>query len=619
MSKKKQPGKASQRDRRTANSPPPEPAEGPAKADIKTSAEQTAVPAVSEAEPAKPSSIRVPPNHHLVDQYQIEAQRHELQEARLLLEASRDAYAEHYDFAPLPYFTLDRNGVIKDTNLMGCSVLQVGRTNMIGLPLRSFIVDADRPALLQHFRQCRSGVSEVSSELHVRARSGKVIPVILNSHLASAEGVETVRTVMIDLTQQRQAEAEVRNLNATLEQKVRERTAELVRTNESLRLEILQRQTAEAALQQSDRMKDDFLAMLGHELRNPLGTLLQAIELWRAGNMDNDRLVQVEAIALRQVRHIARLVDDLLDVSRISRGKIVLRKQPTDLCRIAREVVRDLRPSYAISGLELRLVGDSDSPTWVDVDPVRIAQVLGNLLHNARKFTPRGGKVTLAVERNDSTARLKVTDTGIGIEPENLRRVFNTFYQLDRSLDRTTGGLGLGLALVKGLVELHGGTVRATSGGADQGSEFCVELAMCPAPLRELVEPKPVVKRQRRRYRVLVIDDHRDTLHTMHALLAKLGHEAITAETGEEALRAAAEFHPDLIFSDIGLPGMDGYAFARRIRTDPSLCPRRLVAVTGYGQPGDQERAHEAGFDQHVTKPVGMDDLCRILDELPEA
>jgi CheY-like chemotaxis protein len=240
------------------------------------------------------------------------------------------------------------------------------------------------------------------------------------------------------------------------------------------------------------------------------------------------------------------------------------------------------------------------------------------LLHNARKFTPRGGKVSVAIERNGTLARVKVADTGIGIEPENLGQVFTTFYQADRSLDRSAGGLGVGLALVKGLVELHNGTVQATSGGADQGSEFTIELSLCPAPLHEPVEEEPKRKRKHGRYRVLVIDDHRDTLQTMNALLSKLGHETVTAESGEEALEAVARFHPDVILSDIGLPGMDGYAIARRIRTDPSLQPRRLVAVTGYGQPGDEERAYEAGFDQHITKPVGMDDLCRILDELPE-
>jgi PAS domain S-box-containing protein len=586
MSKKKQPGKRPQRDRRTVDSSTP--------ADLPGSRAGKAVETA-------------------------EKQRHESEAARLLLEASRDAYAEHYDFAPLPYFTLDRNGVVKEANIVACSLLQVERTRFVGLPLLSFVAGPDRPVFLDHLRRCRTGTAEVSSELNIKTRSGKMVPLMLTSRLAIAEDIEIVRTVMTDLSIRHQTEAEIRDLNAKLEQRVHERTAELERVNEDLRHEILQRQAAEAALQKANRTKDDFLAMLGHELRNPLGTLLQAIELWRTGTMKADRLAQVEAIALRQVRHIARLVDDLLDVSRISRGKIVLRKQPTDLCRLAREVVHDLRPSYAISGLELRLVGDSDSPTWVDVDPVRIAQVLGNLLHNARKFTLRGGSVIVAIDRERSMARFTVTDTGIGMEPGDLDRAFTTFYQSDRSLDRTAGGLGLGLALVKGLVDLHGGTVRASSAGTDQGSEFCIELATCPGPPPEVIEAKPVVKRKRCRYRVLVIDDHRDTLHTMDALLAKLGHETITAETGEEALRAAAEFHPDVILSDIGLPGMDGYAFARRIRTDPSLRPRRLVAVTGYGQPGDQERAYEAGFDQHVTKPVGMDDLYRILDELPEA
>ena len=304
-----------------------------------------------------------------VHQHEIEAQRHELEDARQLVESSRDAYAELYDFAPIPYFTLDRNGVVKEANLVGCSLLQVERARLIGLPLLTLIAEPDRPKFLDHLRQCRAGATEVSSELNVKSRSGTILPVQLSSRLATAGDVDTVRTVMSDLQQRRQAEAQIRNLNATLEQRVRERTAELERTNESLRHEVLQRRVAEAALQQSDRMKDDFLAMLGHELRNPLGTLLQSIELWRAGNMDTNRLEQVEAIALRQVRHIARLVDDLLDVSRISRGKIALRKQPADLCRLARDVVRDLRPGYDTSGLDLQLVAEAESPIWVDVDP----------------------------------------------------------------------------------------------------------------------------------------------------------------------------------------------------------------------------------------------------------
>jgi PAS domain S-box-containing protein len=549
----------------------------------------------------------------------IEARHRDLERARTQLETTRDAYADLFDFAPIPYFTLTRSGVIKEANLIACGLLETERARHVGTPLLSYIADADRPRFLEHFRQCRAGVTEVSTELNAKTRSGKPVPVMLNSRPAASGDGDIVRTVMADLTDRKHAEVEIRNINATLEQRVRERTGELVRANETLRHEVLQRQVAEAALQQANQAKDDFLAMLGHELRNPLGTLLQSIELWRGGNLPAERLERVEAIALRQVRHISRLVDDLLDVSRIARGKIVLRKKPTDLGRLAREVVRDLRPGYDMSGLDLQLVEEAETPIWVDVDPDRMSQVLGNLLHNARKFTPRGGHVTVQLERNGSQARFKVTDTGIGIEPANLHRVFNTFFQSDRSLDRTAGGLGLGLALVKGLVDLHGGRVRADSGGADRGSEFCVELALCPSPpAPEAVEPKPAGKRKRGRYRVLVIDDHRDTLHTMYALLDKLGHETVTAETGEEALRAAAEFHPDVILSDIGLPGMDGYTIARRIRTDPSLRPRKLVAVTGYGQPGDQERAYEAGFDQHITKPVGMDDLCRILDELPE-
>lgn len=309
-------------------------------------------------------------------------------EARRLLEASRDAYAELYDFAPIPYFTLDCEGLVKEANLVGCSLLQIERARLIGLPLLTFIAESDRPAFMDHLRQCRTGALEVSSELNVKSRSGKITSVMLTSRLAATGEIDAVRTVMADTSIRRQAEAEIRNLNATLEQRVRERTADLERANENLRHEILQRQAAESALQKADRMKDDFVAMLGHELRNPLGILLQSIELWRAGNMEASRLEQVEAIAVRQVRHIARLVDDLLDVSRISRGKIVLRKRPTDVAELVRAVVRDLKGSFEASGLEL-VVDGTESPTWVDADPVRIAQVVGNLLHNAQVHAAR--------------------------------------------------------------------------------------------------------------------------------------------------------------------------------------------------------------------------------------
>jgi two-component system CheB/CheR fusion protein len=304
-----------------------------------------------------------------------------------------------------------------------------------------------------------------------------------------------------------------------------------------------------------------------------------------------------------------------LDVSRISRGKSLLRKCPLDLTALVREVADDFAAVYGESGVKLDLELCA-SPIWVEADATRLSQIIGNLLHNANKFTPRGGRVIVALELEQATAALSVRDTGIGIAPESISRIFTSFYQSDHTLDRAFGGLGLGLALVKGLVDLHGGQVAVRSEGTGRGTEFTVRLPTCAA---STATDKRAPARASRRHRVLVIDDQRDALFTMHALLAQLGQEVVTAANGPDALKAAAEFRPDIVLSDIGLPEMDGYAIARRMRSDPSLRPSKLIAVTGYGQAADQQRAYEAGFDAHLTKPVALEALCRILDETPAA
>jgi PAS domain S-box-containing protein len=547
--------------------------------------------------------------------HQLESQELQLREAQLQLEASRDAYADLYDFAPVPYFTLDRNGLVKEANLTACTLLAIDRARLIGMPLYSFVADSDRPAFLEHLRRCRKGTLQLASELQFKTRDGQTVPVQMNSRVAAGEP-DKVRTVLTDLTDRRKAEWEIRNLNAELEQRVRDRTTELVRANEGLRLEIVQRQAAEAALQQADRLKDEFLAMLGHELRNPLGPLEQAIEVWQMSEQsDEDGLTKLRSIARRQVRHIAQLVDELLDVSRISRGKILLHKSPLDLTALVREVTDDFAAAFREAGVALEL-DLGTAPIWIDADATRLAQILGNLLHNASKFTPPGGHVTVGLFLDPSQmAILCVRDTGIGIAPENISRIFTTFYQSDHSLDRALGGLGLGLALVKALVDLHGGQVLVHSEGANRGTEFTVRLPTCAAPTSVAGQRAPAPAA--RRHRVLVIDDQRDALFTMHALLERLGQDVVTAENGPEALKAAAQFRPDIVFSDIGLPEMDGYAIAKRMRSDPSLRPGKLVAVTGYGQAADQKRAYEAGFDAHLTKPVALEALCRILNEMP--
>ncbi len=371
-------------------------------------------------------------------------------------------------------------------------------------------------------------------------------------------------------------------------------------------------------IREGERRKDEFLAMLAHELRNPLAPIHNAVELFRRQGLNEPDLVRARDMIDRQVRHMARLIDDLLDVSRLSRGKILLRKQVVDLAQVVRSAVDDYRSHVELSGLDFQ-VRLPDQAVHLEGDPTRLAQVVGNLLHNATKFTDRGGQVRLELtaEADSATAALVVRDTGIGMEPEMLRRLFEPFSQADRSLDRSRGGLGLGLALVKGLVELHGGQVRATSAGLGQGTEVVIRLplraASGPAGAAATQPgPRPVGRR------ILIIEDNPDTAESLRLLLTLTGHEAEVALTGPAGLQAARKYRPEVVVCDIGLPGgMDGYAVARALRTDPDLAATYLIAATGYGQAEDQRRARAAGFDAHLTKPVEFDDLQRLLEAAP--
>jgi PAS domain S-box-containing protein len=392
------------------------------------------------------------------------------------------------------------------------------------------------------------------------------------------------------------------------------RAREAIRENEErLRAALAASQQAEEALKEADRRKNEFLAMLGHELRNPLAPIRNAVAVLRLQRDGDPLLHRAEEMIDRQVTHMARLVDDLLDVSRISRGKILLRKERLDLVELVRAVVEDHRAGVEESGLALAL-DLPDQPLWVDGDPTRLAQALGNLLHNAGKFTDTGGGITVAVQRDPvhGCAEVAVQDTGIGMEPEMVGRLFETFSQADHSLDRSRGGLGLGLALVKGLVDLHGGRVMAASEGLGRGSRFtlCLPLAAAPVPAGE---PAPA-GRATGALHVLIIEDHPDAAESMQMLLQLYGHEAEIALDGPAGLAAARRFRPDVVLCDIGLPGgMDGYAVARAVRADPELRALRLIALTGYGQEEDQARSHEAGFDLHLTKPVDPAALEKLL------
>jgi PAS domain S-box-containing protein len=369
------------------------------------------------------------------------------------------------------------------------------------------------------------------------------------------------------------------------------------------------------ALREADRLKDEFLAMLAHELRNPLAPIRNALHIMRMPGADRGMVGQVREMAERQVQHMARLLDDLLDVSRISRGRIELRKEAVDVAAVVNRSVEALRSLHEERRHELT-ISLPPGPLRVEADPTRLEQVLTNLLNNAAKYTDPGGRVWLTAERDGAEVVLRVRDTGIGIAPEMLPKVFELFVQAERRLDRSQGGIGIGLTLVKKLVELHGGRVEASSGGPGRGSEFVVRLPAADRPVAGEGEPARAEAAPLPRRRVLVVDDSPDAADSLALLLGLAGQDVRTAYDGPSALAQAQEFRPEVVFLDIGMPGMDGYEVGQRLRRRPELQGVVLVAVTGWGQEEDRRRSQEAGFQHHLVKPVEPHALDELLAHL---
>jgi signal transduction histidine kinase/ActR/RegA family two-component response regulator len=376
----------------------------------------------------------------------------------------------------------------------------------------------------------------------------------------------------------------------------------------------LQHKRAEAVLQETDRRKDEFLAILAHELRNPLAPLRNALHVLRLASPNPETLEHTRGIMERQVQQMVHLIDDLLDISRITRGKVELRKERVELAAAIQDALEACRPLIEAAGHDLA-VSLPPEPIVLDADPTRLAQVFSNLLNNAAKYTPRGGSIRLTAERQGDEVVVKIRDTGIGIPADMLPRVFEMFTQVDRSLERSQGGLGIGLSLVRGLIELHGGSVEARSEGPGRGSELLVRLPV-HAPVRAAHAAAGGSRQAAApRRRILVVDDNRDAADSLALLLTLQGSEVRTAYDGLEAIDAAAAFDPDVVLSDLGMPRMSGYEAAQKIREQ---CSGRvvLVAMTGWGQEEDKRRSSEAGFDFHLVKPVALDALEQLLASL---
>jgi PAS domain S-box-containing protein len=364
-----------------------------------------------------------------------------------------------------------------------------------------------------------------------------------------------------------------------------------------------------AQLSAADRRKDEFLATLSHELRNPLAPMRSALDVFklRFGHAGDDRLLQVFD---RQLRHLTRLVDDLMEVSRITQGRMQLSRAPVELTAVVRSAAQDLDATMKAARHTLQLFVD-EGPIMVQGDATRLAQIVINLLTNAAKYTPDGGRIELHLRCQPGLAEIRVRDNGIGIPAAALGTVFEMFSQIESALERSKGGLGIGLALVRGLVDLHGGSIRAESAGAGQGSTFIVELplaadAVCPAEAAPVdATPSPL--------RVMVVDDNQDAAETLAMVLELYACEVVVAHSGAQALELVDAADPALALLDIGLPDMNGYELARRLRQLPGGGARVLVATTGWGQQKDRELAFEAGFDHHLTKPIDFEAIKPLL------
>ncbi|MDB5880577.1 MAG: putative histidine kinase, atypical hybrid [Ramlibacter sp.] len=412
------------------------------------------------------------------------------------------------------------------------------------------------------------------------------------------------RALMGEVAERRRAEARLSELNQSLDRRVTERTTALEATD--------------AQLREANRRKDEFLATLAHELRNPLAPVRNAIQVLRLKGLASPELQWAAELIDRQIQAMSRLIDDLMDVSRINQGRIELRRQRVELARVLQDAVETTRPFIDECGHELALIlPDQSLP--LEADPTRLAQAFMNLLNNAAKYTDRGGRIELRVSAQAGEVVVSVKDNGIGLEPARLSAVFEMFSQVESALSRSRGGLGIGLSLAQRLVQMHGGTVEARSAGLGQGSEFSVRLPLVGA-VEQLQQTAPdstaspvAGSAPSAALRILVADDNRDAADTMTMLLEVMGHSVRHVNDGEAAVQAAAEFNPQIVLLDIGMPKLNGYEACRRIRAQEGGAGMIIIAITGWGQPEDRLKSEDAGFDQHLVKPVDPTALAGAL------
>ncbi|CAN5329852.1 hypothetical protein BH11MYX1_BH11MYX1_13660 [soil metagenome] len=515
--------------------------------------------------------------------------------------------------APLPLVKLERDThLISYVNAAFCSLMRKSRADLVGKCFADVVPQGDEClALLARVYQTGEPLTGVQAD-----DSGADPAVWLYAMWPSLDPNEGPVRVVIQLAKAATIRHDITAVNeALLLAGLRQHEV-----NARLEQEITERKRVEAALRESERRlaatasdKDVFLAMLSHELRNPLASITVAAHALRLINSGDSSIVQAQQIIERQAGHLARLVDDLLEVSRVEQGKVRLRKEPMDLAWAISRAVDSCEHLIKLHDHTISLDLQHIPALDIEADPTRVDQIMVNLIGNAAKYTPPHGVLHIKAAREGGMAVVRVSDNGIGLERTMLRRVFDLFAQVDHSLERSQGGLGLGLKLVKELVEMHGGSVEARSDGLNRGSEFVVRL-----PLSGEAESKPSAEKVVRgsSKRVLVVDDRPDYRDAMEVFLTLAGHSVELAQDGVQAMEKALRGHPDVAFVDIGLPKMSGYDVAKQIRLAPGGEAIVLIAVSGYGSSDDKRTALAAGFDAHLTKPFNPDEISEILDEL---
>jgi len=515
-----------------------------------------------------------------VHQVELELQNEELRRARVEIEAALERYAELFEFAPIGYATLASDETIREINHTGARLLGRERARLAGVRFGALVDPPDVQRFNAFLAKACEGEPSASCELALNPVRGSRVHVRLTATML-ARGEPFILLAFEDITERHA------------------RDEELARS--------------QAALREADRRKDDFLAALSHELRNPLAPIRNSLIVLELAQPGSEGARKAQEVIGRQVIHLTRLIDDLLDITRITRQKFQLERQQVELTELVHRTVEDHRGSFEAEGVKVDL-SVSPEALWVDADPERLNQVVSNLLSNAEKFTPAGGSVLVGIQPGALGARLSVRDTGTGIPPELIEQLFEPFAQAPQTLDRSRGGLGLGLAMVKGIIELHGGTVRITSQGPGCGTEVVVSLPLVSAPAPKAPAAAAIPARRRR---ILVIEDNRDAAMSLADVLALSGHDVQISYDGPDGITQARSFRPEIVICDIGLPEMDGYAVARAFRADPALQHAYLIAISGYAQDADVQRALTAGFDRHLAKPPDLQSLYCLLNEAP--